>query len=182
MHTPGRALFDQLENRRLLAVTLINGVLKAIGTAGDDQISVSPATHFSPIPYTSQVEVDINGQFSTFNLSDITRIEIHGLAGDDHLFVSGLNRSNPRRGLADFPLGVFIKGDAGNDTIFGGLDDDSLHGAQRNDIIKGGLGDDHIKGGIGNDTLIGGDGDDDIHGLGLDQLSGGPGSNILQQD
>lgn len=63
----------------------------------------------------------------------------------------------------DSSLGVVngnIRGEDGNDTLYGGLTDD---------VIDGGTGDDTLAGGTGNDRLTGGTGADDLDGgAGLD--------------
>jgi Ca2+-binding RTX toxin-like protein len=84
--------------------------------------------------------VDINGSVSSFRRAHITRIVLHGQAGNDSLIAS---RS------FDFPLDVFMNGGPGND---------ELSGALGNDRLNGGRGDDHIWGGGGDDTLIGAQG------------------------
>src|SRR4051812_35500555 len=99
--TSGISICEHLEPRRLLSITLVDGVLKAIGTSGDDQMWLSPATRYSPIPlpFDRQIEVHLNSRISTFNLPEIRRIELRGRAGDDHIFVSN---------LLDLPLGLLI--------------------------------------------------------------------------
>ena len=53
-----------------------------------------------------------------------------------------------------------IVGGLGNDTIFGMDDNDTLDGGQGNDLLYGGIDDDSIRGNVGNDTIVGGDGAD----------------------
>ncbi|MEN8952355.1 Hint domain-containing protein, partial [Planktotalea arctica] len=73
-----------------------------------------------------------------------------------------------------------VTGGAGNDTIFGGDDDDSIIGGQGNDFIDGGIDDDTLIASSGNDTVLGGSGDDLITGEGgLDSLVGGDGSDTI---
>ena len=165
---------EQLEARRLLAATLVNGVLTVVGTAGDDNITVSYRAD------TKWFNVGVNGQGTSFGHAHVDRIIIFGLAGNDMISASH---------VAGFKPGVIIKGgdgndlihgESGNDTILGGLGDDFLSGEAGNDLIKGGWGDDQIDGGAGNDLLLGGEGDDDIHGDGgLDTILGNRGNDTL---
>ncbi|MDE0885431.1 MAG: thrombospondin type 3 repeat-containing protein [Myxococcota bacterium] len=84
---------------------------------------------------------------------------------------------------------VAIGGTMGNDTIIGGIGDDSLWGRQGNDRIEGGDGADHIEGGDGDDIITdlsgpdiieGGAGNDAIHsGNEEDAIFGDAGSDFL---
>ncbi|AJZ82496.1 calcium-binding protein [Streptomyces antimycoticus] len=83
-------------------------------------------------------------------------------------------------------------GDAGDDTITGGAEDNILRGGTGKDILRGGKGADAIYGDQDDDTLYGEDGNDTIYGnsgndvlwggRGTDTLSGGPGRNEVHQD
>jgi Ca2+-binding RTX toxin-like protein len=66
-----------------------------------------------------------------------------------------------------------LSGGAGNDTIYGQDDDDTITGGSGNDLIFGGIdedlidggsGDDDLRGGEGADTITGGDGNDTVFG------------------
>jgi len=57
-----------------------------------------------------------------------------------------------------------VRGEAGNDEIYGGTGDDFLKGLEGNDTIYGEDGDDFLVGGDGADTVIGGSGNDFIWG------------------
>src|SRR4051812_45718152 len=70
-----------LENRLFLNATLLKGVLKVVGTEGDDDIAVLLGPGAAP----DQLVVNINGSVTTFQLPDVHRLEIYGLAGEDHL-------------------------------------------------------------------------------------------------
>ncbi|AQZ53821.1 Hemolysin, plasmid (plasmid) [Martelella mediterranea DSM 17316] len=62
-------------------------------------------------------------------------------------------------------------GEAGNDTLLGGVNADQL---------DGGTGNDRLEGGDGNDHLTGGDGDDELYGgAGNDRLEGGSGDDVF---
>ena len=89
---------------------------------------------------------------------------IRGSAGNDLLAADRIDR------FTDFDGSISVlKGDNGNDTIFGGGKNDTigggngsdeLFGKRGNDLIRGGGGDDLLNGGIGNDTLRGQNGID----------------------
>src|SRR6185295_19423941 len=65
-------------------------------------------------------------------------------------------------------------GEAGNDTLIGGNQNDLLYGGDGNDTITDTGGTDSIDGGAGNDTLNGSYGDDTIQGgTGADTMDGG---------
>jgi Ca2+-binding RTX toxin-like protein len=173
------AVCEQLEARQLLAATLVNGVLTVVGSDGSDSISVSLVSGNA-----NQVQVDINGTVNTFNLSAINRIVMHGCLGDDHLFVDN--------SFGNFPLGVFMKGGAGDDLLegsefidqlLGGVGDDLLKGFRGGDFLFGQEGLDELVGAEGIDKLLGGSLDDLLEGgLGNDILKGGLGDDLLHGD
>jgi len=55
-------------------------------------------------------------------------------------------------------------GNAGNDTIDGGADDDQVFGSIGDDVVAGGAGNDVVQGNPGFDTIIGGAGNDTMQG------------------
>jgi hypothetical protein len=96
-----RPLFEQLEDRRLLTVTLANGVLNINGAAGADTIAIAPDPNDA-----SKIQVTLNGQASSFALSAITSIVVAGQAGNDALTLA----------LAP-TMPVTFNGGAGADTL-----------------------------------------------------------------
>ncbi len=73
-----------------------------------------------------------------------------------------------------------LRGYRGADTLTGGAGDDLLYGGLGADTLTGGAGDDTLGGGKGNDTLMGGAGDDTLRGArGADTLTGGAGDDTL---
>ena len=71
-----------------------------------------------------------------------------------------------------------LTGDNGYDYVIGKGGEDALYGGQQDDTLRGGSGDDVILGEVGNDSLAGGDGDDLIYGgSGVDRLAGGAGAD-----
>lgn len=173
-------LCEQLENRRLLAATLVDGVLKVVGTRGDDEINVSDAN-------PNVIDVNINGAASRFAVADVRRVIIHGRDGNDSLSVGVNNFWNQVTGV--FPFGVYITGGPGDDLIsgsiysdqiFGGDGNDEVYGMAGDDFIDGGNGNDQIYGGYGNDSILGAAGDDEVYGdVGDDRMFGGDGNDRL---
>lgn len=77
-----------------------------------------------------------------------------------------------------YALGVF--GQAGNDTLLGGVRADAFDGGSENDSIRGREGEDSLEGGTGNDSVFGGPGDDELGGgSGDDQVRGGTGDDLI---
>jgi Ca2+-binding RTX toxin-like protein len=72
------------------------------------------------------------------------------------------------RGIAE------VRGEGGNDTLFGGRGNESLFGGEGNDRLYGGVGDDRLRGGPGDDLLSGG--------FGADSLDGEAGSDLARGD
>lgn len=87
-----------------------------------------------------------------------------------------------------------MKGYGGDDTMFGGFEDDKLEGGEGNDLLVGEYGDDKIFGGLGDDVIWGDDrsgpygigavvGDGSGEGLGLmsgeDHIYGDEGADII---
>ncbi len=109
-------------------------------------------------------------------------LEIWPRLGDD--YTSGSSLSSKYR--------LWVLGDKGNDTFYGGAgrdffngaqDTDHGHGGAGNDWIRTGIGNDDIWGDGGNDKLVGVDGSDAIHGgSGDDGIYGGGGNDRLWAD
>ncbi len=77
--------------------------------------------------------------------------------------------------------GSMLDGDAGNNTLIGGVSRDLLRGGAGNDLLEGGGGADQLEGGTGNDVLHGGTGNDLlIGGPGADTLVGGLGDDTYR--
>jgi Ca2+-binding RTX toxin-like protein len=113
------------------------------GTSGDDSILVNPSNT------AGSYDVTLNGQL--LGSYAVTRIIVHGEAGNDTIQVSG-SVATP----------VWLFGDSGND---------HLNAGNGGSVIVGGSGDDEILGGAGRDVLIGG--------LGADHLVGNADDDIL---
>ncbi|MEM6618382.1 MAG: calcium-binding protein, partial [Pseudomonadota bacterium] len=73
-----------------------------------------------------------------------------------------------------------LRGDAGEDEMYGGGGDDIMHGGADNDYLSGDQGDDKMYGGAGNDSMDGGQGADRMKGgAGDDTMDGGAGDDRM---
>jgi len=76
-----------------------------------------------------------------------------------------------------------LDGGLGDDTLLGMFGDDTLAGGEDDDLISGGFGNDTITGDAGQDTIVGDDGDDTIAGGDDDDLiDGGAGNDTITGD
>lgn len=98
------------------------------------------------------------------------------ILGDVFLDASG----SYYKGAVDGWVSGGVRGDIGNDTIYGASGFDYIEGGGGADYIKGRAGDDRIFGEEGADTIRGNDGDDEINGnQGTDLLFGGRGDDTI---
>jgi Ca2+-binding RTX toxin-like protein len=160
-------MFQSLEARRLLSVSLNDGLLAVVGTAGNDRLFVGRNQ--------TEVVVNDNGTVHEFPLGDVEAIGIRGLAGDDRIAIG--------RGLT---VPILISGGDGNDwvaggtgaeRIFGDAGNDRLSGGGGGDFMAGGEGDDWLTGGAGPDSMVGGAGNDRFDAVDhdRDRVNGGDG-------
>ena len=114
---------------------------------------------------------------SSFAVDGRGRLYAVGLDGDIHRLTPGVAAGD---GLD------YLRGEDGNDRIFGGYGFDDVHGNAGNDTVSGGDGGDWVVGGRDADSLTGDGGDDIVLGnLGADTADGGAGADIVrggQQD
>lgn len=180
------ALMELLESRRLMSVSLHNGLLEVFGTPGADAISVSfnASTGYS---------VAINRDpIRTFPSNQVQAIAIHGGKGNDEISCMGglalrtdaLDLERVESAVAAVQVPVTIAGGSGDDEIFGGKGNDLLIGGDGNDDIRGYGGNDTILGGPGADLLGAGEnsenGNDVIRGgAGNDSINGGAGNDTV---
>src|SRR5689334_7301242 len=128
------ACVDALEGRTLLSASLVNGVLTANGTAGNDDLRVDLASN-------GKLSVTLNGvSQGQFDPAAVSSIVLNGLDGDDQLRVG----SNVR--------GARLNGGNGNDALTGGTGNDTLDGGAGNDVLDGKQGADVYIGGLGFDN------------------------------
>lgn len=161
--SPSLPCFERLEQRRLLATTLVADELVITGTEETDYIFVKLD------PVRNMLIVNDTHSVSEYELATLSNVRIFTYGGDDHVYV-------------DHRLTV-------STIIDGGEGDDRLYGGGGKDLIFGGPGNDTIVGGDGNDALHGGDGDDAIYGnhgndwlfgnAGSDRIFGGEGDDFL---
>ncbi len=159
-----RPRLEQLDDRALPSVSLVNGILTVGGTAGADAIQVTRATGGKIL-----VKVSSTGEARRFTETNVTKIELNGGNGNDRIVIGSAitiaSEIHGGRGI-DTILGGggddAIFGHQGNDVLRGRGGNDDIHGEDGNDDIRGGVGDDHMDGGNGRDNCNGQDGNDDI--------------------
>ncbi len=126
-------------------VTLNNGVLTVLGTAGDDVVNI----------YDPQRTITVCASFlpgnhtQTFNLSAISKIVVLMGDGNDVALIDD-----------DVRVTALIDGGRGNDVLQAGGGDTVLVGGEGNDVISGGKKRDILIGGLGSDILLGRGGQD----------------------
>jgi Ca2+-binding RTX toxin-like protein len=121
-------------------------------------------------------QITVNGgdldQIASFAVDGRGRLYVIGLDGDIHRLTPGAAAGDARD---------YLRGDEGDDRIYGGLAFDDVHGNMGNDTVSGGGGNDWVVGGKDNDRLLGDDGDDLVLGnLGADTSEGGVGADIIR--
>ncbi|MCC6417709.1 MAG: hypothetical protein IT429_05615 [Gemmataceae bacterium] len=191
---PGRARsaplhVEPLEGRTLPAAavtaTLTGGMFMIEGTDGPDNISLwHSGGLLQVVDHTIGTAA---GQQALIPASDVRRIVVNGLGGDDRIFLN-----QDRWGADPILTPATIYGGDGNDLLAGGWGDDILYGGDGNDTLLGNVGADSLRGGAGDDSLLGeagddvlagGDGNDTLGGAaGCDQLNGGTGDDWLFGD
>jgi acid phosphatase len=112
------------------------------GTEGNDKISITKDN--------GEIHVQIDGKgvhYDHFFAQSISRIEIYGQGGNDHITVA-----------ADVTIPAFIFGGDGSDHIQAGGGATVIVGGDGHDVLKGGAGPTIIIGGQGHDILLAGSG------------------------
>ena len=176
---------ETLEPRRLLSVSLENGVLTVLGTPEAETITV----YYARMGTSEEYVVAGSAGGGRFPAADVRVVAVRAFGGDDSVDLA----------IADvvFPaaIGFFgpvlvparVDGGLGDDVIYGGASRDMISAGFGNDRVLGTEGDDWLDGGWGNDVLTGGDGNDYVSGglgndvvagsAGDDRLNGGPGDD-----
>ena len=195
-----------------------DGLDTADGGSGSDTVSVSGTSNNDSFTVSQDTQglltVSQGTATITVDPSSIQTVLVNVLSGNDVIGVENLDRVgrivlvlNGGFGNDFIDAGgrdtgsviLEINGDAGDDTLGGGLQDDrirggigddslvggegedTLSGGDGQDIVAGGIGNDQILGDAGNDTLSGEDGDDVIDGgLDSDVVTGGNGNDTLR--
>lgn len=138
----------------------IDGGSTAGTTQDDDSIDFANLSSGITVTLTGDEAGTATNGANTVTFTDIESIE-------------GTNYADSINASAD-STGVYLGGDAGDDTITGGSGGDTIEGGAGADTVWAGAGDDWISGGSGNDTLQGASGNDTIWGgAGSDELHGG---------
>jgi Ca2+-binding RTX toxin-like protein len=159
-----RPVLEQLDDRALPSIALVEGVLTVVGTGAADSITV-----WKPAADRIQVDISNTGETRQMALANVTKIVIRGGALADRIILGdGVIR----------PTAIF--GGRGGDNIRGGGGVDTIHGGRGHDTIQGGAGNDILEGNEGRDIIRGGAGDDRVDGSnGLDALRGDLGTDTL---
>jgi Ca2+-binding RTX toxin-like protein len=147
------------------------------GGGGDDQIQLGGYFDFSrSIPSglvdggdgndTIDLDFSSNSNSQYLSLVGIETTEGIGIAPD--IWVRNVENT-------------FIEFRTGNNTIMGGLGNDSLNGGNEADVFYGNAGDDNLRGRDGNDVLYGYEGDDWLDGgAGDDIVNAGEGNDFIR--
>lgn len=145
-------LIESVETRRLLA-TLVGTELQIEGTAGNDRIRVETVG--------ANIVVNTNGKLQSFATAKVKTI------------LSNLRRGHDRIDIGwNVKLSTTISGEAGNDTIVGGMRKDAVYTGSGNDVVYGRDGGDFIQTATDNDTVFPGSGNDTVDtGAGQDLVS-----------
>ncbi len=152
-----RAVVENLEDRKLLAITLADGQLLVEGSLKKNNgISVDLSSD------GKNYGVRVNSERQTISAASVASIKIVGGRYHDYIALGKYTQ-----------LGAEIYPGWGNDTVIGGQGPDQvfeLGGGNRiysqggDDYIEGGVGDDVVYGGYGNDVFFGNGGRDRMYG------------------
>jgi hypothetical protein len=168
------AQIETLEDRRLLAASVVAGTLNVDGGKTADRITVQ-LDKSSGSASADLVTVIENGVRTQFKLATLTELRIHSLAGADRIVVRGNGYKWKLPILIwagdgddvvtlDVAGDTHVSGDNGADSLIGGGGRDALAGGDGNDWIVGNGGADKLTGGPGADWVIGGPGNDLVEG------------------
>lgn len=135
-------MFETLENRRLMAVSLSNGQLFVVGSDAADNISITGTGS----------DVTVNGTAGSGSFTGVALIAVFSLGGNDVVSIDEA-----------VTVSSFIRGGAGNDSLTGGGGGDAIYGQEGSDLLHGGSGGDRLDGGAGVDTFFGDGGVDVIY-------------------
>src|SRR5688500_18811103 len=143
-------MIEPLERRRLLAATLVDGVLTVEGTPGDDRIELgtrqSVVTN-AVVPVTPNVTIVLES-YIVVRVNDVTGLQFDATQGRQSIVRAGDGNDV----VTTIPgiLGTSVEGRGGDDAITGGTGGDTLDGGLGNDLLAGGTVDDVLRGGSGN--------------------------------
>jgi uncharacterized protein YkwD len=141
-----------LEDRTLMAAhvtaTLEHGLLRIVGTNGNDRIVVQQ--HNNQISVEG-ILIHVSGRHPVkrVNAGEVRRIQVLGLGGDDTIILGGSDRRGPNALVKP----AVVWGGPGNDKIWGDMGQNTIYGQQGNDQIWSRSGHDYIDGGPGRDIV-----------------------------
>jgi len=136
-------LCESLEQRRLLSVSLNDGILLVQGTSADDRVNVYRTV--------DDIVVNLNGSEKRFPASQVGGLLVDTGLGADEIVLSRTLQIRSQ-----------LKGGRGNDSISGGDARDVIYGEGGDDYIYGGGGNDVLDPGGEEDTVLGGSGNKDL--------------------
>ena len=195
-------LFENLEPRRLMSTTLLNGVITVTGTAGNDRVDLD---QLNGEIYVIENGLLGGGNGGIFLAANVTKIVFNGLDGHDtmiaypalakptDMFGGPGDDSMYGNAMPNYMFGGdgrdYAWCEGGNDSIAGGEGNDLIYLGDGNDLSSGNGGDDLVYGGTGNDTVYGEGGHDIILGedgndvvradSGWDVVYGGNGNDTI---
>lgn len=147
--TPLSLAVDTSQDPRLGPHLEDNGVLRVLGTGGDDSIALELDDR------KNQIVVNINANDPwRFDAGRVRRVAVDAGAGDDRVEVIDPAGQTP------FTWKTRIAGRDGNDTLIGGSGIDMLLGGDGMDWLEGNAGEDWLYGGADADHVQGGAGND----------------------
>jgi len=170
---PQPIALERLEARELFSVTFdaITGSLIVVGSEGRDRIAVVAQGDGKAM--VTGASSGAPGSSNTV-FDGVRSIEVHGLGGNDDIFVG--NVFDPEGVI----IGVYVDGGAGNDVIITGLGDDTVDAGEGHNKVFTDGGDDTISAGAGKDLINSGSGDDEIDaGEGANKVIAGDGDDVV---
>jgi len=175
-----------------LATLLTNGELRLNMGSFASERNINQDIEDENFGVTSNVVVSAFGEEETY--ANVSKIIAFADTGNDVISIEadvvaelhgGLGEDSLYGGsqndllFGDEGADRLVGGD-GNDQLYGGEDSDRLYGDQGNDSLEGEAGNDFLDGGFGDDQLFGGEDNDELYGRsGQDILDGGSGNDTL---
>ncbi len=178
---------EQLEFRRLLSASVVDGVLVVTGTPTGDRIQIHEEFDDATTAYVVYIDQPLAqrpAEQYTIPAAGVRGILVRAGAGDDYVDLYNAptrpyTRPVTAPSFIDAGIGDdIVRGGKGRDFAFGGFGADRVYGHDGDDWIDGGWGDDRLSGGPDDDYVSGGRGNDTVEGDdGDDRLFGGPGND-----
>src|SRR5262245_5147595 len=120
-------LFEAIEPRQMMSVTLVNGVLNITGTNGNDIITVKQYS------FSASLSVRWNGHSQSVAATSVQSIVIDATGGAGSVSLASGRASRWSVITAPVTTPAKIYGGSGNDTIVGGASNDTIYGGTGND-------------------------------------------------